>query len=207
MKYEEIEVGESYEYYEGAEKVISKIDEYKATITVDEDGHVTAWDKDELELFQPIKKELPESGLLVSGAGSLIFRTGKKSGYGFDSDGLFMDSTWSFIGIPNLWKPATPEEEAKLIKLLKAEAEKRGLGVYTKIKSHADGGERHSLNDMYFTPSFRAISVWNKNGQIFHNGIWAEPLTMLDEVCDTIKKHLPNIVIEQIDGVVTLKQL
>ncbi len=209
MKYEEIEVGESYETESCyAEKVLFKHDESRQVVTIDEDEGITSWHECQLGLFQPIKKELPESGLLVSKLGCLIYRIGEDIGYGFDSRGVFSNyDTWSFIVFPKHWKPATPEDESKFVKLLKAEAEKRGLGVDAKIKGHADNTLRYPMNDGKWNAMFNLTSGNNKNGRIFHNGIWAQPLTMLDEVCDTIKKHLPNIVVEQIDGVVTLKQL
>ena len=89
--------------------------------------------------------------------------------------------------------------------MLEAEAEKRGLGVDAKIKGHAGGGK--ALNKKHYVPHFTPVHGCNKNGKIFHNGIWAEPLTILDEVTEVIKKHLPNIVVEMTDVVVTLKKL
>ena len=207
MKYEEIKVGEVYKVGDYTEKVIEKNDEHKAVMTIDEDGEFLAWSENQLESFQPIKKELPESGLLVCTDGSLIFITGEQSGYGFDVFDIFHRVCRSFVSCPENWRTATPEEEARFIELLKAEAEKRGLGVDAKIKGHADNTLRYPMNDGKWNAMFNLTSGNNKNGRIFHNGIWAEPLTMLDEVTEVIKKHLPNIVVEQVDGVVTLKQL
>lgn len=207
MKYEEIEAGESYEYGLSVERVIYKIDKYKVAVTVDEDDSVTTWKEDEIQHFKPIKKELPESGLLVCTDGAIVYRTGERSGFGFNSLGKYeKKSFWSFISNPECWRTATPEEEAKFIKLLKAEAEKRGLGVDAKIKGHADG-MKTAFNKNAYAPEFSLNFAFNNHGRIFHNGIWAQPLTMLDEVTEVIKKHLPNIVVEMTDGVVTLKQL
>lgn len=209
MKYEEIEVGESVKNEHGyIGEVISKSDKFRVVTTIEnkEDYCPLSWLESELELFQPIKKELPESGLLVHSDGSLIFRTGETSGYGFDIFDIFHRICRSFIDMPQNWRTATPEDEAKFIKLLKAEAEKRGLGVDAKIKGHVGGGYPRA-NNGNFTPKINLTLAFNKHGRIFSNGIWAEPLTMLDDVCDTIKKHLPNIVVEMTDGVVTLKQL
>ena len=204
MKYEEIKVGESYKVGRHTRKVIAKSDEHNAVMTIDEDGGTWAWDKDELKDFQPIKKELPESGLVAFGSNTIAYRTGKSSGFGFNAFGRYENTDdWAFEN----WRTATPEEEAKFIKLLEQEAEKRGLGVDAKIKGHADNTLNYRVNEGEWDAIFHLTSAWNKNGQIFKNGIWAEPLTMLDEVCDVIKKHLPNIVVEMTDGVVTLKQL
>lgn len=207
MKYEEIKVGESYKVGKRAEKVIAKSDEHKVVMTIDAFDYPTAWDKNELKHFQPIKKELPESGLVAFGSYTIVYRNGKNSGFGFNPYGIYENKDiWSFGCNPEQWRTATPEDEAKFIKLLEAEAEKRGLGVDAKIKRHA-GVCGIDFNTNSYSPIFHLTTAWNKNGCIFHKGIWAEPLTMLDEVCDTIKKHLPNIVVEMTDGVVTLKQL
>lgn len=207
MKYEEIKVGEVYKNKSYIETVISKNDQYEAVMTVDQDGGIWGWDKYELKHFQPIKKELPESGLLVCNNGVIAYRLEGEKGFGFDENDFLNNEYWSFETDPKVWRAATPEEEAKFIKLLKAEAEKRGLGVDAKIKGHADGTPLRDPDYMGVTPGFKLDMGWNKNGKIFYNGIWAQPLTMLDEVCDAIKKHLPNIVVEQVDGIVTLKQL
>lgn len=207
MKYEEIKVGEAYRNNSFLETVISKSDQYKAVMTVDENGAFNGWSVEELESFQPIKKELPETGLLVHGSDTIVYRTGEISGFGFNAVGNYENiDIWSFNCSPGEWRTATPQDEAKFIKLLEAEAEKRGLGVDAKIKGHADG-DHEAFNEYLHTPHFTTVCGWNKNGCIFHNGIWAEPLTMLDEVTEVIKKHLPNIVVEMTDGVVTLKQL
>lgn len=122
-----------------------------------------------------IKQELPESGLLVSKRGSIIYRIEGSEGFGFNPEKYGMSNSWSFISEPEHWRKATPEDEAKFLKLLKAEADKLNLGVDAKIKGHADGMKRN-LNNGTNTPIFHLSSAWNKNGQIFHNGIWAQPL-------------------------------
>ena len=208
MKYEEIEVGEVYRNNSYLETVISKSDQYKAVMTVDENGAFNGWSVEELESFQPIKKELPESGLLAFGSNTIVYRTGRNSGFGFNLFGRYLNNDlWYFGCSPEHWRTATPEEEVKFIKLLEAEAEKRGLGVDAKINGHADNILRYPVNSGECRAMFKLTEAWNNHGRIFHNGIWAEPLTMLDEVTEVIKKHLPNIVVEMVDGVVTLKQL
>lgn len=177
MKYEEIKVGDSYKVSKSTEKVIAKSDEHKAVMTIDEVGYSTAWNEDELEQFQPIKKELPESGLLVSVSNTIVYRTGERSGFGFNSFGRYENNDfWYFSCSPEYWRIATPEEEANFIKMLEAEAEKRGLGVDAKIKGHADGGE-FAFNTNIYTSKFSLDFAFNKNGRIFNNGIWAEPMS------------------------------
>lgn len=209
MKYEEIEVGESYETESRyAEKVIFKHDETRQVVTIDKYSDIYSFNEDELKSFQPIKKELPEIGLLAFGSNTIVYRTGRNSGFGFNLFGRYLNNDlWYFGCSPEHWRIATPEEYAKFIKLLEAEAEKRGLGVDAKIKCNADNGATYRMNDGKWRPLFDLDFANNKHGRIFSNGTWAEPLTMLDEVTEVIKKHLPNIVIEMTDGVVTLKRL
>lgn len=124
-----------------------------------------------------VKQELPENGLLVHESGSIIYRTSLMGGFGFDFLGEYIpNDNWTFALTPNDWHTATPQEQDKFIKLLEAEAEKRGLWENTKIKGHADNTLSYQVNEGEWDAIFHLTSAWNKNGQIFHKGTWAEPL-------------------------------
>lgn len=108
---------------------------------------------------------------------AIIYFTDEKKGYGISF------SIWEYldgwIGLNNTdevekWKPATDKEvEEMLIK----EAEKR-FGIdweYCKITKHS---KFNNWNDgTYLTVFYIADNeIWNKNGCIFKDGIWAEKL-------------------------------
>ena len=137
-------------------------------------------------------QELPDEGLVASKTGmNLVYRTGKTSGYGFSLEYYRNHKDWSFISNPKLWRPATKEEEAKFIELLKKECERRGLFEDTKIKEHADNVPVGYLNKGEYLTCFGLDSAWNKNGCIFHKGEFAEPLeettTLSDKITELIE--------------------
>lgn len=177
MKYEEIKVGDFYNVNDVKEKVIAKVDEYRTIVTV-EDGYVTAWSEDELNILKPIKEELPEEGLLVSAAGSLVYKLSDRSGYGFvfgSQSEYSFGKGWSFDDNYNYWRKATKQEEDKFVEMLKKECENKGLYEDTKIEKHADGGYLRNPDYMGVTPIFSSIGCCNKNGKIFHRGEFATP--------------------------------
>lgn len=122
-------------------------------------------------------KELPEEGLLVSKAGSLVYRLSDDSGYGFNRgcQSLYHSfyNAWGFS--TKDWKPATQEQEKKFVEMLKKECEKKGLFEDTKIECHADGSGLF-LNINSFGLYADATEIYNKNGQIFYKGKFATPL-------------------------------
>ena len=129
-------------------------------------------------------QELPNKGLVVyKEDGTIIYRTGEGTGYGYDLKSkefkVYEDDKgilWSFKYSPKEWRPATPEEETKFIELLQKECERRGLYKDTKIKAHVGEVENNELNKGIYLPVFQSTYAWNKNGRIFYNGKFAEPL-------------------------------
>lgn len=122
-------------------------------------------------------KKLPEEGLLVADDGVLVYRTGEKSGYGFNLSGVYIDYyLWTFVSNPTYWKPATPEQKTKFVELLKKECEKKGLYEDTKLEDHAkDFPSPGLLNQGKYDWEPTCQMLWNKNGVIFYNGKFATP--------------------------------
>lgn len=48
-----------------------------------------------------------------------------------------------------------------------------------KIKAHADGDHCNNLGDCYLVIDIEDCQVFNKNGLLFDNGKWAEPLNVM----------------------------
>lgn len=145
-------------------------------------------------------KKLPEEGLLVSKHGSLVYRTGKRTGYGFDSNkdyGILINDSydelgWTFNNSPQEWQIATPEQEEKFIKMLEIECEKHLLFENTKIDKHADGTSLVYPNCTGITPRFNSTHGYNRNGLIFHRGKFATPRkeeTILTQISKVIKER------------------
>ena len=130
-----------------------------------------------------VTSELPEEGLVVSkGTKAIIYRTGQDKGYGFyPNAGYDLSENYNFDIMPQLWRPATPEEESKFIELLKKECERRGLYDDTKIKAHANNNTK-GCNYGDYNAVYAADSAWNKNGCIFEEGKFAEPLEEKEEI-------------------------
>ena len=176
MKFEDIEVGKTYlsgpkefliKYKEDTTREVVSLNEFVGLLTHIENDYVN-WTE---------KKEIPSVGLVVNKkGGSLIYRTGEKSGYGFNHRGIYEKSDfWTLKSRPDFWRKATKEEENQFIELLKKEAERRGLHADAKLKTCLVHGENPQNNNGYKV-NFLPYSAWNKNGRIFHNGEWAEPL-------------------------------
>ena len=199
MKYEEIEVGESYKYSDGIETVISKIDSHKMVISEDKSGSITALKNQYYKNFQPITPKLPETGLLVHQYIDLIvYRTGKTSGYTYDE----VANDFNFDSLDN-YQPATPEQEKEFIEQLKQEAVRRGLLDDTKIEKCMF----YEQPDTGYIPIFHIERSWNKNGCIFNQGKWATPLkdTTLDQITSIA---MSNYLIEQTPtGIIVLTPL
>ena len=145
---------------------------------------------DTTDFYEAIEvQELPDEGLVVyKENGTIVYRTGKGTGYGFfnyrsfkiveDNDYI---GTWTFEDFPENWRQATPEEETKFIDLLRKECERRWLFKDTKIKSHASGNMLN-LNSGNFRAGFDVDLAYNKNGLIFKDGKFAEPLEEDSEI-------------------------
>lgn len=211
MKYEEIKIGDVFDFLGGEETVISKNDKYRFIVTIDSEETPSTWSENELHQLKPIQKQLPEEGLLVSKNGTIVYRTGELSGYGFYSNGNYENldgewGEWTFDGYIAQWRKATKQEEEIFIEMLKKECESRGLYEDTKIENHAQGyGE--NLNTNYFYPNANLKAIHNKNGQIFYKGKFATPLkeeTTLELVSKAVKEK-NNLLIEQTEsGIIIL---
>lgn len=112
-------------------------------------------------------------------------------GYGVDYGGDWIDSKgviWGFHNAPHEWTPATKEQVTEaLYKECERRYEKDWRNV--KIKAHADCSYSRLNNGgyqvMFYSPEKR---LWNTNGILFNNGLWAEALE--DELTDEAKKDL-----------------
>ena len=117
------------------------------------------------------KISLPRERLMVSDNGTMMYRTGLKSGYGF-IDGVYLtNECLSFDSNPESWRVATKEDEKRFSKLLEIESVSRGFTADAKLEAHADGDV--CSNDSVFKPVFSPEEVWNKNGMVFKKGAWA----------------------------------
>lgn len=200
MKYEEIKIGDVFSYQGSEQTVISKSDKYRIITTIDSKIRATTWLENDLQFIEPIKEELPEEGLLVSKAGSLVDKLPDGSGYGFiggrQSDYYFNDG-WNFQ-VDSHWKPATPEQEKEFVKMLKKECEKRGLFEDTKIEKNAEGLEASNINVSWLHAD--ATEIFNRNGRIFYKGKFATPLKEEEETLELVSKAVQDI------GIFTVEQ-
>lgn len=137
---------------------------------------------------------LPKTGLLVNiKDGSIVFRTGGASGYGFGYNKEFekIDS-WNFEVKPNNWRKATPEDEAKWLKLCEKHLVKIGFKKGIEFKS-AFGSDPYHFNGI---SSFRGgdiQSLINKGGgSLMNKGKWATPIkdTNQDELDKAVKNMM-----------------
>lgn len=211
MKYEEIKVGDVFDFLGGEETVISKNDKYRFIVTIDYEEAPTSWSEDELHFLEPLKEQLPEEGLLVSRNGTIIYRTGEFSGYGFRSNGNYKNldgelGAWNFDSHIAHWKPATQEQEAKFKEMLKKECEKRGLYEDTKLDKFGINSDIY-VNSGVYSVVFDPDVAWNKNGRIFYKGKFATPLkekTTLELVSKAVQE-IGDFTIEQTEsGVIIL---
>lgn len=192
MKYEEIKIGDVFIALGVEETVISKSDEHRVITTIDSNNAPTAFKEKELHCLKPIKEELPKEGLLVSTAGSLVYKLSDGTGYGFV---LGKQHIYSFVKewgfhLDGQWKPATKEQETKFVKMLKKECEGRGLFEDTKIEKHVDGcGTKLNIN--HFELSADAEEIYNNQGQIFYRGKFATPLK--EETLELVAKAVKEI--------------
>lgn len=206
MKYEEIKIGDVFTCLDNELTVVSKNDKYRFIVTINYEEAPTVWSEDELHQLKPLKEELPEEGLLVSKNGTIIYRTGEFSGYGFYSNGRYKNldgemGAWNFDSHIVHWKPSTPEQEKKFVEMLEIECEKRGLYEDTKIENHANGTSLTCPDRMEYQPAFNSKECWNKNGQIFYKGKFATPRkeTTLELVSKAVQE-IGDFFIEQTES-------
>ncbi len=214
MKYEKIELNESYMVECDEEKVIAKVDECEKIVTIDKNYYVSSWRGDKLELFKPITKELPKEGLLLNVTNNdFVYRTVEKSGYGFVSGvfhGVKENTDFSFVSSPELWQPATPEQEKRFIEMIKGECTKRGLYEDTKIKGHADGSISSLMNDGKWLQKPPTITkIYNTNGMIFHKGKFATPLKedLIYKVTEVVNEFGNHIIEQTESGVILISKI
>lgn len=186
MKFEEIKINEIYEVWGNEHKVVHKDYESRTIFTIEVGSDEPyGFDEGQLCLFSPIA--LPETGLLVSEAGSIVYRTGEMSGYGFSPHKIWYDNNMWIEFTPENWRKATPEDEEKFEKLLIKEAAKRGLVDGVEFKS-AYSGRKCFVETKYTRFDDEGFSMgW---GFVFHDGKWATPIKneKQNELNSTIEK-------------------
>jgi hypothetical protein len=123
--------------------------------------------------------QLPERGWLKCDDDALIFRTGEKSGYGFNFFGQWKTSgEWTFVSSPQKWQPATEEE---VITTLTEQAEKMGYVKGAKVKCLLED-EVYALDSFWNKEScsmYRHGTVWfratcGNSVKVMQDGKWAE---------------------------------
>ena len=187
MKYEEIKINEIYEVEGFDYQVIHKHEESRVTFTLEVGSNTPyGWAEDELHLFKPIA--LPETGLLVSKSESIVYRTGERSGYGFNPGGCWYDNNMWKKFTPENWRKATPEDEEKFKKLLIQEAAKRGFVDGVEFKSDVGLRIKSIINTKLLFFDFGGFTMGG--GYVFHDGKWATPIKnkKQDELDRTIEK-------------------
>jgi len=131
--------------------------------------------------------KLPLEGWMKSVNGSIIYKTGRDSGFGINLRGIWENCRgWSFGDLPETWQPAT-EEEVK--KMLIKEAKRRGVWD-CPIKTRANGTRFSGYVSFDEEFAFKSNKLFSKYGLIFDNGEWATP----------IEEDKPNPVTFTIDG-------
>jgi hypothetical protein len=125
----------------------------------------------------PIKKKvLPVNVWLEYRNGSIAFRTGKRSGYGFDAEGDWEDPDYySFDDQVHNWELAS---KGKVNNLLVAEAEKR-YPKGTKYRSAKDGGIYISTGSFHISRNGRIIE--SINCTVFKSGKWVDVVEDVNE--------------------------
>lgn len=109
--------------------------------------------------------------------GALIFRTGQKSGYGFNHKGNYEDEScsWSFISAPQNWEEATEQE---VFEALRVEALKRyKVGDWVKSFFH-NGNPVLCISETDFglnvQKGINCKGTTPKMPVVYSNGQWAE---------------------------------
>lgn len=188
MGFEEIKINEIYEVEGLVHHVVHKHNESKTvfTLAVGSDEPY-GWTEDDLHLFSPIA--LPETGLLVSKSGSIIYRTGERSGYGFAlGRGWYDNDDWGEFTSYH-WKKATPEDELEFEKLLIKEAAKYGLVDGVEFESPFSGN-KCVVNTK--DTRFNCAGFTMGTAYVFYKGKWATPIKneKQDELDESIKYML-----------------
>lgn len=136
------------------------------------------WQESGFSLFADFIKhkfpQLPERGWLKHQCGSIIFRTGARSGYGLNLGKWEIDDYWTF-DCPELWQPATKKE---VIAMLTEQAEKMGY-VGAKVISLCSDRKGtlisvQSNQAFIHNGIFFFADTFNRSIAIMKDGKWAE---------------------------------
>ena len=129
--------------------------------------------RDRLKLFFPeaFKKELEVGVWYKSNAGSIVFRTDDSGNYGFCRGMIWKKNLLCYDS--NNWKEATPQEVKQA---LENEVIKRFGKDWrsAKIKKCLVHGDSHSNSS--FISLVTTSEIWNINGCIYKNRVFAEPM-------------------------------
>lgn len=118
----------------------------------------------------------------VSEKGSILNYQRGNSCFGWFR-GDWTDCCWSWADTHDVRKAT----DAEVIEALKKECVKRYGEDWenAKINANADARCKSSVNDGNGSLLINTITVWNKNGNLFYKGKWAEPLPATEPVHPT----------------------
>lgn len=135
-------------------------------------------------------KELEVGNWYKFGTNGLFCYQGTKENYGFDNYGYWNTDLGNYTNTGE----ATEQEVCEAL-------EKECVSRYgedwhnVKIVAHADDF-KDDVNDSKFLICIDLFEIWNKNGVIYHNGVWAEQLKE-DEVTCSIKGSDIQLLLER----------
>jgi hypothetical protein len=155
--------------------------------------HALACDnfKEEVENFFPELFNLPNGEWYKSESGSIVFKTGDRSGYGLDSAGEWdCWCNWSFKSCPKEWSRAS---KFQVEGMLTKEAKKRGFVAGARFTSAWTGA---SYNIPINAPPCFEVSKWNGDVKIYYpgqgpililsNGFWGKVQSGIDVIEMTV---------------------
>jgi len=128
--------------------------------------------KEKIKECFPEVFELPKKSWVKHKDGTIVYRTGRASGYGLLGGSWLDNDGWTFSYFSESWQPAT-EEEVK--EMLIAEAKRRGVWD-CEIKNHANGTRFTGYVSFDEEFAFKSNKLFSKYGLIFDNGKWATKL-------------------------------
>lgn len=135
----------------------------------------------------------------------VVYKTGDRSGYGFDGDGQWNESTsWAFKDCGVNWKEA---DMSTIFDALKAEAKRRELVESVVIKTDMEFEIANViLKGSTFSLTETPCKLFLGSACIFMNGEWAKPIDndiqqSIQELKDKHKDYNITIVVERKEGV------
>lgn len=194
MKYQELTIGETYLYNNKEYKVLYKHDDTQTILMLD------VIEKDTVRIspilfgmFKPKVKPLPERGLLTLNTSDVIyFRTGKESGYGFNSRGNFtVHESLSFDSRPEEWREATKEDYVRFNELVIRHL--KGLGfnhgdsfdstfAWGKCTINFDSGIGFDENGLYLGGNY-----------MYYNNEWIQPISAQNKLKKEIETRIKEL--------------